>query len=134
MQITITAGFWLLPVGFWLLDRWGLTLPFLLAAACHEAGHLAALRLLDIPVEALELRAGGAVIRAALPGGKREALALAAGPGVNLLLAILFEGPCPLFSLCNLTLACFNLLPFPRRDGGRLLQALKRGSNGKMKT
>ena len=125
MQIRITAGFWLLLGGFRLLDRWGVTAPFLLAAALHEAGHLAALLALDVPVTALELRAGGAVIRAALPGGRREALALTAGPGMNLLLAAAFWRHWPLFGLCNLSLGLVNLLPLPGRDGGRLLQALK---------
>ena len=107
------------------MDRWGVTPPFLLAATLHEAGHLAALLILKIPVTGLELRAGGAVIRAVLPGGRREALALAAGPCVNLLLAALFWRLWPLFGLCNLALGLVNLLPFPQRDGGRLLQALK---------
>ena len=97
----------------------------MLAAALHEAGHLAALLILKIPVTGLELRAGGAVIRAVLPGGRREALALAAGPGVNLLLAAFFRQAWPLFGLCNLTLGLVNLLPFPQRDGGRLLRALR---------
>ncbi|MBQ1410109.1 MAG: hypothetical protein IIY94_02360 [Oscillospiraceae bacterium] len=126
MQIKITWGFLLLLGCFWALDRWGVTLPFLLAAAVHECGHLTALVFLKIPVTGLELRAGGAVIRAALPGGRREALALAAGPSVNLLLAALFWQPWPLFGLCNLSLGLVNLLPFPQRDGGRLLRTLKR--------
>ena len=112
---------------FLALNRWGLTGPFLLAAGLHECGHLAALWLLDIPVQALELRAFGAMILAELPGGRREALALAAGPGVNLLLAAVFWRPWPIFGLCNLALGLGNLLPFPKRDGGRLVQTLKRG-------
>ena len=109
------------------MGRWALCLSFLLAAALHECGHLAALWLLDIPAQALELRTFGASIRAELPGGRREALALAAGPGVNLLLAAVFWRPWPVFGLCNLALGLGNLLPFPKRDGGRLVQALKRG-------
>ena len=127
MQIRISPGFLLLPGCFWLLGRWALCLSFLLAAGLHECGHLAALWLLDIPAQALELRTFGASIRAELPGGRREALALAAGPGVNLLLAAVFWRPWPIFGLCNLALGLGNLLPFPKRDGGRLVQALKRG-------
>ena len=126
MRITITAGFFLLPGCLWLLGRWGLTLPFLLAAALHETGHLAALMTFQIPVTALELHAGGAVIRAALPGGRREALALAAGPAVNLLLAAVFWQPWHIFALCNLALAIGNLLPLPKRDGGRIVRVLRR--------
>jgi len=119
---------------FWALDRWGVAPPFLLAAILHECGHLTALLALKIPITGLELRAGGAVIRAELPGGRREALASAAGPGVNLLLAALFWRVWPLFGLCNLTLGLVNLLPLPRRDGGKLVQALKRGNNERMKS
>lgn len=125
MQIKITSGFLFLLGCFWVLDRWGVAPPFLLAAALHECGHLTALLALEIPITGLELRAGGAVIRAALPGGRREALALAAGPGVNLLLAALFWRAWPRFGLCNLTLGLVNLLPFPQRDGGRLLRSLR---------
>ena len=121
--------------GFWLLGSWGLFPPFLLAAALHEAGHLAALWLLDIPVEALELRAGGAVIRANLRNEPRELWALAAGPGVNLLLAAVFRRPWQPFALCNLALAIGNLLPLPKRDGGRIVRVLrKKAKNEERKT
>ena len=112
--------------GFGLLDRWGLSLLFLLAAVLHEAGHLTALWLLDISVEAIELRAGGAVIRASLRGEERELWAIAAGPAVNLLLAAVFWLPWLDFALCNLALGLGNLLPLPKRDGGRILHTLRR--------
>lgn len=130
MQIRVTAGFLLAAGAFWLVDRWGITIPFLLAAALHEAGHLAALAALRIPVRELELRTVGAVIRADLRGTPREAWALAAGPGINLLLAALFRLPWPMFALCNLSLGLWNLLPLPGRDGWGLLQRLRphRGS------
>ena len=125
LTISISPGFWLLLGAFLLLDRRGAAGPFLLAAGLHEAGHLLALRLTGIPVLALELRGSGAVIRAELPGDRREALALAAGPGANLLLAALFWRLWPMFGLCNLCLGLANLLPLPGRDGGRLLRLYK---------
>ena len=109
-----------------LLDRRALTLPFLLAALCHELGHLAVLWALEIPIEALELRAGGAVIRACLRDEARELWAFAAGPGVNLLLAAVFWQPWHVFALCNLALGIGNLLPLPKRDGGRIVRLLRR--------
>ena len=53
----------------------------------------------------------------------QEGVAALAGPGVNLALALLF---CALpggavFSGLNLVLACFNMLPVGRLDGGRAL-------------
>ena len=125
MRIRVTAGFWLLAGGFFLLDRWGVTLPFFLAAALHEAGHLGVLLVLGIPLRSLELSAAGALIRAELRGTPREAWALAAGPAVNLLLAPFCWRLWPMFGLCNLSLGLWNLLPLPGRDGWGLLQRIK---------
>ena len=133
MRIRATAGFWAAAGSFWLLDQWGLTLPLALAAALHEAGHLAVLRAMEIPVRALELRAAGAVIRAPLRGEPREAWALLAGPGINLLLALLFWRPWPIFGLCNLLLGLWNLLPLPGRDGSALLRLRRTSTPSKGK-
>ena len=122
LYVKTTPGFWLLASTLWLLDPWGLVPAWLLAAAVHEAGHLAALRWLGIPVRGLELRATGAVIRAELRGAAREGWALAAGPAVNLLLAAALPVPLwPRLRLCSLALGLWNLLPFPPLDGGRIL-------------
>lgn len=101
-----------------------LALPFLLAAAVHEAGHLLALRLLRIPVKQIELRASGAVIRSELCGAPREAWAAAAGPAANLLLAGLFYRLWPMLSFCGAMLCCYNLLPVSSLDGGLICRLL----------
>lgn len=134
LTISVSPGFWLLLLAFCLLDRSGAAGPFLLAAGLHEAGHLLALHLTGIPVLALELRGTGAVIRAELPGDRREALALAAGPGLNLLLALLFRRLWPMFGLCSLCLGLANLLPLPGRDGGRLANLCWKRKNPLAKT
>ena len=59
-------------------------------------------------------------------GYGQEMVAALAGPGVNLLLAVLC---CrwswgTLFAGLNLALGCFNLLPVGRLDGGRFSQGL----------
>lgn len=59
-------------------------------------------------------------------GYGQEMVAALAGPGVNLLLAVLC---CrwswgTLFAGLNLALGCFNLLPVGRLDGGRFLHGL----------
>ena len=95
-------------------------LPFLLSAALHEGGHLLALWLLGIPVEGVELRFTGAVIRAELRGAGREVWAILAGPAGNLLLAGAFYRLWPLLSFSSAVLLCCNLLPICPLDGGRL--------------
>lgn len=112
-----------------LLAGAGEVLPLALASAlCHELGHLAALRLAGARVERLRLTAFGAEIRADtryLPYG-REILCTLAGPAVNLLLALVLARTAGDYILAgaNLLLGCFNLLPVPSLDGGRLLYLL----------
>jgi len=56
----------------------------------------------------------------------QEGIAALLGPGVNLLLAVMFawsEGGQE-FSRLNLVLGCFNLLPVQQLDGGRALWAM----------
>ena len=71
-----------------------------------------------------ELTAAGAEMVLSRPLGYwQEGLTALAGPGVNLLLALLF---CAwpggtVFAGLNLVLACFNMLPVGRLDGGRAL-------------
>ena len=113
----------------------GPVLPMtVLAALCHEGGHLAGLRLAGPAVNlvlallfarAVRLTAFGAEIRADtryLPYG-REILCTLAGPAVNLVLALLFARALGWYlpAGVNLFLGCFNLLPLPSLDGGRAL-------------
>ena len=102
--------------------------PVLLAAACHELGHLAALRLAGARVERLRLNAFGAEIRADTRrlSYPREIACTLAGPAVNLALALLLARLTGHFTAAgsNLVLGCFNLLPIPALDGGRALHLL----------
>ena len=106
------------------LDPAGVCLPFLLAALLHESGHLLCLRLCRVPVSALRIGLFGAVIDAAPRSERQEFFCTAAGPAVNLLAALLFRAPLPLFAVLNLLLALYNLLPVWPLDGGRMLRAL----------
>lgn len=120
-QVDIRPGFWLWMGCAWFLGGPRLVLPFLLAAGLHELGHLLMLRALGIPLLGLELRSSGAVIRGGLVGEPREAWALLAGPGVNLLLALALRRAAPGFALWNLGLGAWNLLPIRGLDGGQIL-------------
>lgn len=102
----------------------------LLAALCHELGHYAALRRFGGKVDAVRITAFGAEMqlseRCRLSYGQ-EWLAIAAGPAVNILLALLlstcgrwWEGAY-LLSGSHLVLGAFNLLPVRPLDGCSLL-------------
>lgn len=121
-------GFALLAV-LSLLAGAGEVLPLVLfSALCHEAGHLAALRLAGARVERVRLTAFGAEIQADTRrlSYPREILCTLAGPAVNLLLALLFARLMGSYVTAgaNLLLGCFNLLPVPALDGGRALYLL----------
>ena len=126
-RVEVTGGALLLWAWLNYLDGQGIVPLALLACVLHELGHLLAVRLAGGRVRRMSITAVGAEMEVdrALSYGK-EALAAAAGPGVNLALALVF---CRLpgggmFAGLNLALACFNLLPVGRLDGGRLLRCL----------
>lgn len=112
-----------------LLAGAGGVLPLVaLSALCHELGHLGCLRLAGTRVERFRLTAFGAEILADtrfLPYG-REILCTLAGPGVNLVLALVLARLTGDYVLAgaNLLLGIFNLLPVPSLDGGRALYLL----------
>lgn len=100
----------------------------LLAAVLHELGHYWMLRRLRARVTALRITALGAEMQVAgrlSYGG--EVLAAAAGPAVNLLLALLLGlggrlcEALYLFSGAQLVLGAFNLLPIPPLDGSKIV-------------
>ena len=105
--LTVSPSALVLLAAFLLLSR-GLTLPaaLLSAALCHELAHVLTLR----------LSYGG------------ELLAVAAGPGCNLLLWALLSltgwPPLAPFAGAHLILGALNLLPVRPMDGGRLLWLL----------
>ena len=125
-ELRLSPGFFVL-LGLSVLAGAGPVLPHvLLAALCHELGHLAVLRLFRVPVVRLTIGPMGAVIEA--PGQQRlsygrELLAVAAGPAVNLLLALVLARVSGDYLLAgaNFLLGVYNLLPVPGLDGSRLL-------------
>ena len=112
-----------------LLGGAGPALPaVLLAALCHELGHLLALWLAGARVERLRLTAFGAEIRADTRrlSYPREIACTLAGPAVNLVLALFLARIAGWYvpAGSSLLLGCFNLLPVPALDGGRALHLL----------
>ena len=101
-------------------------LSVLVAALCHESGHLLALWIYHVPVESVTVTPIGAVIRA--PGQDRlsygqDLVATLAGAMVNFALALLFARGTGEY-LCagaNFILGVYTLLPIQGLDGGRAL-------------
>lgn len=123
-------GFWLLAtVAIMAYSRQG-ALGFVAAAAVHEAGHFAALKLLGGRLREFKLGAGGALMR---PGYGKNAgraamvITVAAGPFAGLVAALLFKNVFYEFYRAGITLSLFNILPVCGLDGGELLALLLEG-------
>ena len=112
-------------------------LPLFLALGAHEMMHVLAAALLGVKIREIRLMPFGGSARMENPygvGGMRILWAALAGPGVNLLLAVVFAALAQWGFLSpvsaavhvrhNLVLCLFNLLPALPLDGGRILYAL----------
>lgn len=134
-RVEISGGFLLAAAALFWLDG-ALFLWAALACALHEAGHIAAIRLMGGKIRALRLSVVGAELVFSQRGRGlsygQEIFAAVSGPSVNIALALLSARLIPgiggeglsLFSGLNLALGGFQLLPVLPLDGGRALLAL----------
>lgn len=112
------------------IDQTGILLPTLVATFLHELGHLLAMKNCGVSPTAVRLIPTSVqIVRPFCKQHGDEVFIALAGPLTNLLLSLVFFGifawtkaVSPLtFSLLNLILAVFNLLPVAGLDGGVVL-------------
>ena len=128
INVNITPAAVLVIWLFILVSDLQLLAALCLAAACHEMGHYVVLRLFNADIKEISFTVFGAEMKMAdAVGYGAEWLSVAAGPGSNLLLAVLFSllgknnETWYLFSGAQAVLGVFNLLPIRPLDGGNLL-------------
>ena len=92
----------------------------LLAAAVHELGHLAAIRVYGSRPEFLSVGGFGAQIHTGPLDNRAEFFCAAAGPAASLCLLSLCRF-FPKLALCGAVQGMFNLIPVHPMDGGRIL-------------
>lgn len=121
-RISVSFGFCALAcfIG-WL--NWRICLCFLTAAAVHELGHLAVIKLHHKPIRQIRIEALGAVIIIGCMDHKTEWHCALAGPVAGALFGLLLLRIWPECAVISLLLSVVNLLPLYPLDGGRILRS-----------
>ena len=115
LLIWLAAAVLMLPLR-WLLAWAG-------AVCVHELGHLAMLKLLKLPVYAMDADASGARITTEFRNRSQEVLCALAGPAAGCL-TVLAAPVFPRLAVCALLQSVYNLLPVYPLDGGRAMRCL----------
>lgn len=128
-RVRVTGGFWLLILWFWYANGLSVLVSVLAAAAAHEAGHWAVLRLLGVRMTGLRISVFGAELYAprGTLGYGGELAAVLAGPAVNLASGLVLSQLGEQFwaaAGAHLALGLFNLLPLRPLDGGNAVFAV----------
>lgn len=104
------------------LDKNGGIFCCFLASFFHEIGHLIALICLKQRVDEVRFTVFDIQIRSShYLDFKREIIITLSGVAFNFLLSIFFYRIIPLFSLANLFIGIFNILPVSTLDGGQAI-------------
>ena len=112
------------------VDRTGLIIPTLFAVFVHETGHMLAMWAADCQPKAIRLIPTSVqIVRGFSPKKYGEISITVCGPAANLVIFgtlfvnyLVFKSEQSLvFSIINLVIAIFNLLPVSGLDGGTLL-------------
>jgi Zn-dependent protease len=118
-------------IGIWTAGlAYGLLLGGLLVASLlvHEGGHMLAARALSVPIREFGLIGAGAYVRRAYANSTRDELMIsAAGPLINLCMALpaLFVPHVGAqLAMANCFLCAINLLPIPSSDGLHMVKTI----------
>lgn len=131
-KIKVRAPAVIFFVLLWAFDGSLLSLAPVLAAVCHEFGHLFVMLLFGVPVREVEITLFGAEIRALTYslGAVGRVCVYFAGAAANFacgsLVWAIFQGApfAYLFFICSLGLGFFNLIPIRTLDGGCILEVI----------
>lgn len=130
-RVRVNFFFFAVVAALLLFDRSGVAAAGLIAAALHEAAHLAAMRLFRcLPEQVCFTAFGIDIVRSGRPdrGYFRDAAVSLVGPAANLAAAAafsLFPGSTARnLALADFTLFAFNILPIGPLDGGQALFSL----------
>lgn len=123
LNISLSPGLliWLAAAVLLLPLRW--ILAWSVAVCVHELGHFTVLKLLKLPVYAMEAGTGGARISTAFCMPWQEAVCALAGPMAGMLL-LLLAPVFPRVAVCGVFQSLYNLLPVYPLDGGRITRCL----------
>ncbi len=103
-------------------DKSGLIIPMIIAVVLHETAHLLCMRVFGCQPKAIRLiPASVSVIRDFCSAPKKEMLISLSGPFINVFMFVVFYRINIEFSIINLLIGCFNLLPFKGLDGGEII-------------
>lgn len=115
------------------IDRTGLIIPTFFAIFIHEGGHMLAMWAAECQLRAIRLIPTSVqIVRGFSPKRGGEVAITLCGPAANLLMFcvlglnyLFFKSEQSLiFSMLNLVIALFNLMPVSGLDGGTLLAAI----------
>lgn len=131
LRASLSPGFliWLAAAVLLLPLRW--IVAWAMAVCVHELGHLAMLKLLKLPVYAVEAGIGGARICTAFCMPWQEILCALAGPVAGMFL-LLLAPVFPRVAVCGAFQSLYNLLPVYPLDGGRVIRCLAGERTGKV--
>ena len=122
LKIEITAGAYLFAAVCVLIVPLNWLAGWLIAAAFHEAGHIAVLKCFSVPVNGIRIGPFGAKISTGPMTPRQEILCAGAGPASSFLLCSVGTH-FPVLCMISFVQGLFNLIPVYPSDGGRMFRS-----------